>query len=157
MIDADWMNRERLEILRSRAGISPPDRDFVRRIKKWQFSDERLEAYMNWVTGQWEIWRIPVWGTSQPSRLLILPALDARGLLKLEIRYRIHTSRSSNQLYQELLKIEQRAEDLRRRERESKMEAITQGCLDFMRGVLKVQVPRSLPSEKIKQLEVEHG
>ncbi|MBW2148125.1 MAG: hypothetical protein JRI22_13990 [Deltaproteobacteria bacterium] len=145
MRDTGWMNRERLKILRSRAGIHPPDRDFVRRMKKWRFSDERLEVYMNWVTDRWEIWRIPVWGTSQPSRLFILPALDARGLLQLEIRYRVHTSRSSNELYQELVKIEQRAEDLRRRERESRIEAITQGCLDFMRGVLKVQVPSRFP------------
>jgi len=139
------MNRERLEILRSRAGIHRPDRCFVRRMKKWQFSDERLEVYFNWVTEKWEIWRIPVWGTSRPSRLFILPSLDARGLLQLERRYRIHTSRSSGELYQYLLRLEQRAEELMQREQENRMEAITQECLDSMRGVLKVQVPMGFP------------
>lgn len=137
------MNRERLEILRSRAGIHRPDRDFVRRMKRWQFSDERLEVYLNWIAGNWEIWRIPVWGTTQPSRLFIIPALDARALLQLELRYRIHTSRSSGDLYQELLRLEQRAEELRQRERENQIEAIAQGCLNYIRGVLKVQVPSS--------------
>jgi len=135
------MNRERLEILRSRAGIHTPDRNFVLRMKKWQFSDERLEAYLNWVTGKWEIWRIPIWGTSRPSLLFLFPALDSRGLLHLEIRYRIHTSRSSGELYHELLRLEERAEELRKRERENRIEAVTQECIDSMRGDLKVQVP----------------
>lgn len=127
-----------------------PDRTFVKRMRRFQFADERLEVRWNRAFERWEIWRCPIFGTGRPCMLVRVQSpdgsyrpLDARTLLKLEERYRIHTSRSAAELHSELLDLERRAEELRRRDRFNAVDSVTADACDYMRGIFKISVPSS--------------
>ncbi len=133
--------KERLEYLKSSLMI--PDWHFVKQARRWQFPEERFEIYFNKVMKTWEIWRFSIDGTLMPCLLFSAPSLDQRLILKLEMRWFIHTSKSASQLFSQLESYEAKQKELSERAFDKQLDEISHDHGDSWRGVIKKQVPRT--------------
>ena len=133
------LNIERLKY--ARASIHKPDRVFMNRLKHWQFPDEHLEVHLQRWKGHWEIWRVPKDGCTRPCLLHTWPSLDQRALIEMERRWFVHTSRSPRELCLELDRMDERRAELKRREYETNLDAISSDNVDWWRDVARTQVP----------------
>ena len=119
-----------------------PDQGFTKQLK---LIDQDLEVLWDMGTDRWEIWCFPAFGepyhvTTVQTKDRTYKQLSADVLMSLKWSYDLGPKKILAYLE------EQEAQEARRKakERKDKIDSITREFVDNFRGVIKIQVPRSL-------------
>lgn len=138
-------------------GVYVADVGFKKQL--WALDDE-LDVVWDWASGKWEIWRFPGQKGAKKKKIddkafhmmtvqtqdRSFRELGADILLKLQAGD--PTRYSLDQLVAYFDQMDDNIQRAKRREIENKIGAITRETADYMRGILKVQVPRAFKVER---------
>jgi hypothetical protein len=138
--------------LKGGAAGAVPDRGFTKQLKAY---DKTLEVVWNDIARKWEIWRVPEESGKFPYHVMTVQTegrtyreLGADILLKLR-EADPHRFPTLNALCAYFDEMDDQIMRRRRKDLRNKIEAITFDSFDYMRGVIKVQVPRRFKVERV--------
>lgn len=125
------------------SAVMIPDRGFKKQLKA---IDSELDVVWDWGSEKWEIWKFPE-DSTEPFHVTTVQTkkksykeLSADVLLQLQ---RWHPSKvGAKELLAYLEETEEQVRRRKMREFKNKIEAIANETFDYVRGVVKLQVPR---------------
>jgi len=126
-----------------------PDKGFVKQLKHL---DKEFEVVWDWGSNKWEIWKFPrdkdpYHVTTVQTKEKTYRQLGADILLKLQ-EGQVWDKYSLDEVCNYLEELDNQVRRRRAKDFQNKIEAITNETFNYVRGVMQVQVPRSMAIQR---------
>lgn len=122
-----------------------PDRGFTKQLK---ILDPELDVVWDWGSEKWEVWKFPEEAGKEPYCVLVVQTTGREYReLGADILLKLQWGRPERFTLQQLVgyfdEMDRQVKRRKQKELENKIESITRENLDWLRGIVKIAVPRS--------------
>ena len=140
---------------KNNSAVAVPDKGFTKQLK---MLDEDLEVVWDWGSELWEIWHVGISG--DPYHVMTVKTKDksyrelgADILLKLQENIFYRENWTAEQLCNYFEEMDSQVERRKKKDFTNQVEAYTLDNFNYMRNVVQISVPRTLPIGRIVHAE----